>query len=169
MAAHQQGDQLVAQLLIRGRTAALVALLEQQREHRLTARLGPPARQQVKQQLVEVRDRQPKAAPRAAGPQIALHDGHRQHPRQRTNAGQCALDGVVQLPGLRISAGAEDHAQDDLQRELAHPLQRAHAAVPRAQLALRQLGDHGRKRPHARAVKRRLHQSPLAQMLLPVE
>jgi hypothetical protein len=123
MAAHQQRDQLVAQLLIRWRMAGLVALLEQQREHGLTARLGPPARQQVKQQLVEVRDRQPKAAPRAAGSQVALDDGHRQHARQRTNAGQCALDGIVQLPGLPISTGAEDHAQDDLQRELAHALQ----------------------------------------------
>ena len=50
-----------------------------------------------------------------------------------------------------------------------HPLERDHAAAPRAQLRPRELADHRRERAHPRPVKRGLEQPALAQVLFPVE
>ena len=78
------------------------------------------------------------------------------------------LDGVAQAPGLGV-AGAEHDPQDDLERQLAHPLERDDAAVPAGELAPRELRHDRTEGAHPVAVKRRRHQPSLAQVGLAVE
>ena len=169
MTGREQGDELVAQVPVRGRVAVLVALLEQHGEHRVLPGLGAPAGDDVEQQPVEALDRDAEAPPRAARPEIALHERHGQHARHRADGVERAVHGVAQLRRLPLTPRAEDDPQDGLEREVLHPLEGDHAAAPRSQFGPRQLRDRRPEGPHALAVERRLDQPPLAQVLLPVE
>jgi hypothetical protein len=166
---HQQRDELVAHVAVGRGVAGLVALFEKQVQDGVADRLGPPARHRLQQQGVKALDRQPKAPPGAARPEVAPHERHREHPGQRTDVVERGLDRVAQGGDLPLAASAEDHAQDDLQRQPSHALQRRDPTTPRAQLPARELGDHRRKGAHALPVKRSLHQPPLPQMRLAVE
>ena len=141
---------------------------EQEGEHRVAGRLRAAASHQVEEQVVEVLHRQPELAPRAARPEVALHERHGDHARHRAHDVERAVHGVAE-PGRLVVASAEHHPQDRLERELLHPLERGHAPAPRAELPLGQLGHHRLERAHALAVEGRLDQAALAQVLLSVE
>ena len=169
MPCDQQRDELVSEVAIRGRVAVLVALLEQQVEHRVVAALRAPARDEVEQQRVEALDGDAKVAPRAARPEVALHEHHREHARERAHAVERAVDGVAQPRRLVVVARSEQHAHDRLEREVLHPFERHDATAPAAQLLSRELSDGRREGAHALAVERSLDQAALAQVLLAVE
>jgi hypothetical protein len=170
MTAHQQRHQLVADVAIARRAVVLVALGEQHREHRVLAGVGVAAAvgEQRQQLGVEALHRGPEAAPGAARAEIAPDERHRQHLGQRAHARQRALDHVAQ-PRHLVAAGAEYDPQDDLQRQLPHPLQGADRPLPGRQLLVGDRSDRRRERTHPVAVKRRGQQPPLTQVRLPVE
>ena len=170
MAAHQQRHELIAQVLGCGRVAVLIALAQQQRQHRgAVVGLAAPAGQQFVEQRVEALDRNPEPPPRAPRAQVLHHHGHGQHPGQGSDACQGPLHRGAELGELALVAGPEDDPEHDLQRERAHALQRVDGAVPGGELGARQLADHGSQRPHLLAVKRLLQQPPLAQVLVAVD
>ena len=169
MTADEQRHQLVAQVTVRRGVALLVALLEQDVEHRVAARLPAPLRHQLEQHLVEALDRHPEAAPGAVSPEVAHHERHRQDLRQRPDRAKRRFDHGAQPRRLAPVGGAEHDPQDHFEGQLAHPVKRHHAPVPGAQLAARELGDHRRERAHPLAVERALQQPSLADVLGSVE
>ena len=80
-------DELVAQVAVGRRVAVLVALLEQQAEHRVVARARRARRATTSSSSASKRSTASrKRAPRAARPEVALDQRHRQHPRHRAHA-----------------------------------------------------------------------------------
>ena len=157
VAGGQQRDELVAHLPAGGRRAVLVARLAQHGEH------GPvvdPAVDPLVDQRVEPLDRAHERAPRA---DRLLHQRHRDEPGHRRRHVERAADRVAQ-PGV---AGAEDDAQDHLERERLHALQRPDrpARRPAVELLLGERGDRVAPARERLAVERREHQPPLAQVL----
>ena len=131
VAADQQRHQLVAQVTVRRGVALLVALLEQEVEHRVAARLPAPAAPPA------------RAAPRrSARPPRRKRPHGLRGPKSRITsaiARICGSDRTVpsadSITSRRRAAsppsrGAEHDPQDHLERQLAHPLKRHHAAVP---------------------------------------
>jgi hypothetical protein len=95
VAGREQRDQLVAQMAVGGWVSLVVALREQEAQHRVAVRLCPATRDDVEQLLVEALDRQPEAPPGAARPEVALHERHRQHPRQGADGVERSVHGVA--------------------------------------------------------------------------
>ncbi len=70
---------------------------------------------------------------------------------------------------LDVPLGAEHNPQNHLKCQLSHAIKRDDPPSPGGELALGELRDHRRERPHPVTVERSLQQPPLAQMCLTVE
>ena len=142
VAADEQRHELVAQVAVGRRPAVLVALLEQERQHRVVARVGR-RRAMMSSSSASKRSTATRKRPHGL-----------RGPRSRWTSAIASIRGIertlssvvstacAQPRRLVVAARAEDDAQDDLERQLAHPLERRDAPAPGAQLA----GARGRRR-----------------------
>ena len=161
-------DQLVAQLLVAHRLPVLVARLEQHREHvvAIPRARGAALADQPEEELIERRAPRHEAAP---GRELAEIEAQRGHDVEDGELREHVQHRLAQRLELR-TGGAEDRAQDDVERDGARGrLDREEALErPLVHRAARDLPDRVAVRVHAGAVEGRQQEAPLAQVPLPV-
>ena len=163
MAGHQQGHQLVAQLLLRHRRAVLVARGEQHRQHvvaLLGVGLGAALVDQLEQQGVDVVAALQELLEAAA----ALEE--REHRRRVVAQLEVLRQGVPDRVQPRAGVEPEDRAQDHLERErLEAGVERDRLVErPGRYLALGHLLEQAAERRHPLAVERGQHQLALGEV-----
>jgi peptidylprolyl isomerase len=166
----EQRHELVAQLAIGHRPAALVAGGEEHREHvvGLLARAAALV-DQGEDQLVGAVAHVDEARPGRQRPEAAA-EGRQQRQRRGAEVEQL-LERDAQLVEPRAGREAEDRAQDDLERQRLRALVQDErlAGAPAVDLARGDLLHQSDERPHPLAVEGGQHELALRQVLAPVE